>query len=307
MKRRDDVEKAGHKIYYEELNASINEDDLGNNVLYFPSTTETIVASNVINPFTNVVQDTMALNAMFSTNDNISSESRQILNTCNDYISNSIMMNLVTIFEDPWCEGSFINVLKNFINQSNPDLFYQMYNNMMRETRMRIDTSIYHIINDHFTKKPKMMNDYSTRIRVNPDELVPFINEINKTVAPLIADQGQRFIIDIITSNAIDTESLNEFLINKVDCCPNGKSFIRPDIKNIVVKDNAHCITYLNISLNVAITKITAISEAILCSAFHFIKTANDNVNWEAIEKRYNDKYGDRNKTLIYQMDGDGE
>ena len=279
-------------IYYDNLNGYIPEDKLGQNVLYFPSTSETINISDKINPFTNIVRDNIDLRNMFMSY-NVKSTydlSAEIVGLCSTYMANSIMMNAISIFGDPWNGGSLITILRPYIKEeyefSND--FYKAYNDFITYATEGVRCLLHNVIRNYFYEK-------SGIIKVNNDYVVSFINEVVHKVSTTYTDEGQRFIANIITNGSVDMKKLNDYLITLIECSTDpktgniGKQF-DPAIRVKMLEDDAHAITYLNMALNVGISKISEITEAISYSGLFYIREISEKIDWENCNNRLESK-----------------
>ena len=283
IKENEKLDKAG--IYYDAMDAYIPEDKLGENVLYSPSIDTTINVNNRINPFTNVIRDNIEIHNIFreynQTTFNISNE---IMDICTAYMANSIMMNAITIFEDPW-SGSLINSVKGYIKREDSVLsqrFYTEYTDFINYSNSNIRFRLRNILSRYFENKSNGI------ITMNNESCVSFIPEVVQAVSVTCADEGQRFISNILINGSIDTVAFNSYLISLIENAPGpemGKPF-KPDDRRKMVDDNSNALTYLNISLDCGINKLSQISEAIAYSGLYYIKEAIKNIDWEKCNNR---------------------
>ena len=154
IKENEKPDKAG--IYYDAMDAYIPEDKLGENVLYSPSIDTTINVSNRINPFTDVIRDNIEMYNIFREyNQTTFDISNEIMDICTAYMANSIMMNAITIFEDPW-SGSLINSVKGYIKRDDSVLsqrFYTEYTDFINYSNSNIRFRLRNILSRYFENK----------------------------------------------------------------------------------------------------------------------------------------------------------
>ena len=140
-------------VYYDTLDAYFPEEKLGEPIMYFPSNKENVIVTDAkINPFVNVITDSFNIHNAFRTNiDYKSTVFHNILDSCTEYMANSIMMNAIALLEDPFNSTGLINAIKPAINDEPiyGQNFYKRYDDFMYGCRLQILHNIKQNLNHY--------------------------------------------------------------------------------------------------------------------------------------------------------------
>ena len=260
-------------VHYDHLNASLSEDAIKNPALYFPSCEEVIMTTDKVNPFVDIITENIELhNAFRLEREDARDVIHDVINSCAQYMSNSIMMNAVSILEDPY-NPSFIPKLKQYVETipTYGQNFYNEYTTYINSTSRLIFENIVDKMYEFYFDCDKVSLD------IDESVFIPFMTSIIEYVSKVYIFEGQRFITKLITNGSIDMDALNSHLM---DIYESSGITHTPEQRAIMNKDYAIYLTFFNMALNEFGKKISEITEAIVFSGIYNLKKIINEIDW---------------------------